>query len=469
MTEVRTSSTIGVRYEAALAAFLSGGDEEALLHAYELGRQVMDNGDGVLELTSIHQTAFESLIGPRDGDPGRQLAIERSFEFLNEAMAPFEMAQRGFREANLRLLTANEQLAATNAEIERERANLDAVISSMSEGLLAVDARGVITRANSRAAELLGVAEVSLAGERLPRLAALLDERFGDRALVDDVLTRLRSPSDEVAKVDLRSSAPPCDLLVEIFPLRGQDRYGVGVLIRDVTANRELLRAKDELVAVVSHELRNPLSNIVGFAELLLMDSRGDDEHDEQVGIIVSEARRLTGLIDEFLDVQQFARGAVRIDPEPLEVAAMLARLPAALGGDRTHELVVDAPRDLPQAWADPQRIWQVLVNLVSNARKYSPQGGAIQIRARRRGETVEIAVLDQGLGIDADAMPHLFTEFYRVPTADRRGIPGTGLGLAICRKIVRAHRGEIWAESDGPGCGSRFVFTIPTSAPESS
>jgi two-component system sensor histidine kinase VicK len=113
--------------------------------------------------------------------------------------------------------------------------------------------------------------------------------------------------------------------------------------------------------------------------------------------------------------------------------------------------------------WADSERIWQVLLNLVSNARKYSPEGGPIDIFAQPSATHVEVTVADRGLGIPADALPNLFGEFYRVPTPDRRGIPGTGLGLSICRKIIAAHHGEIWAESDGPGQGTRFRFTLPT------
>jgi len=124
------SAALEQRYADALGAYMRCADEEALLHAYELGRQIMDSGGGVVDLAAIHQTAFEELIDGRAGHPGRQLAVGRSYEFLAECLAPFEMAQRGFREANLRLLSANEQLESTNRAIERERATLAAVIAS---------------------------------------------------------------------------------------------------------------------------------------------------------------------------------------------------------------------------------------------------------------------------------------------------------------------------------------------------
>jgi signal transduction histidine kinase len=115
--------------------------------------------------------------------------------------------------------------------------------------------------------------------------------------------------------------------------------------------------------------------------------------------------------------------------------------------------------------------VWQVLLNLLSNARKYSPDGGPIEVSARAQPESdaVEVCVADEGLGIPAEALPRLFGEFYRVQTPDRRKIAGTGLGLSICRKIIRAHQGEIWAESEGPGTGSRFRFTLPVVTPDES
>jgi signal transduction histidine kinase len=235
--------------------------------------------------------------------------------------------------------------------------------------------------------------------------------------------------------------------------------------LRDVTAERDLARAKDELVAVVSHELRNPLANMIGFAELLLEEEGLDETGERYVRVIATEGHRLADLITDFLDLQRVDRGAETIRPQALDLGPLLGRLPAMFSDQEGHVLRLALPPRLPTVWADPERIWQVLVNLVSNARKYSPRGGPIDISAQPSATHVEVSVADRGLGVPADALPNLFGEFYRVPTDDRRGIPGTGLGLSICRKIIGAHHGEIWAESDGPGKGARFRFTLPTGA----
>jgi signal transduction histidine kinase len=464
------------RYAAALDAYLRSADEAALLQAYELGRQIMDNGGGVLELSAVHQTAFETLAQAPD-HPGRQLVVQRSYEFLAECLSPFEMAQRGFREANLRLLSANEQLAqqtadlaaanseleSTNRAIERERATLAAVIASITEGLVVADGTGRITAANECVAELLGVARNSLIGQDVGAVATLLAERCPGQRAVGQLVVALRSPAEEPLMIEVRTATPARDLQVELFPVRGTHDSGVGIMMRDVTAERELARAKDELVAVVSHELRNPLATMIGFAELLLGEERLEEASERYVRVIADEGRRLADLITEFLDLERIDRGAETIHPRELDLRKLLSRLPTMFSDDEAHVLRQVLPPHLPAVWADSERIWQVLVNLVSNARKYSPQGGPIDVSARAWATHVEVCVADRGLGIPPDELPKLFGEFYRVASADRRGIPGTGLGLSICRKIIAAHHGEIWAESDGPGRGARFRFTLPT------
>jgi signal transduction histidine kinase len=467
------SASLEQRYGDALGDYMRSANEEALLHAYELGRQIMDSGGGVLDLAATHQSAFEELIGRRSGHPGRQLAVRRSYEFLSECLAPFEMAQRGFREANLRLLSANEQLESTNRAIECERETLAAVIASMHEGLIVSDSHGVINAANASAAELLGTHPDALVGYDIGRVVALLGERCADQPSLARIDWVLRLGAPEAGTFELRSIDPARDLQVELFQVRGRPDPGIGVMLRDVTDERQLARAKDELVAVVSHELRNPLNNIIGFAELLRGRDALDRTDASYVEIIVEEGRRLAALLDDFLDLQRIDRAADIIRPQAVDVYGLLARLPSRVPMDARHELTLRVAPDLPRVKADPERVWQVLLNLLSNARKYSPDGGPIEVSARAQPEAdaVEVCVADQGLGIPAEALPRLFGEFYRVQTPDRQKIAGTGLGLSICRKIIRAHGGDIWAESDGPGTGSRLLFTLPvaTATPDES
>jgi signal transduction histidine kinase len=455
--ESATSTRLQERYFDALEAYVSSAEEGALLDAYELGRQIMDSGGGVLDLSSVHQDAMAAAMRRTRAGRGRELAARRCHEFLDEALSPFEMAQRGFREANLRLMNVNSQLAHRSAQ-------LGAVIASINDGLVVADADGAVTAANERAAELLEVRQDVLLRGDVASVATLLASRCqGGDEDVRDLRWRLRRRDPEPAAIELRLAAPEADLLVELFPVRGQTEHGIGVMLRDVTRERELVRAKDELVSIVSHELRGPLSNIIGFADLLVMQHQGNETATEDATIIADEGRRLAGLIDDFLDLQRIDRGAMRTDLRTVELGAILDRLATIVPEDERCPLEVQAPDDVSDVLADPERILQVLLNLVSNARKYSPDGGQVQVSASPGPEdAVTVTVADEGLGIEAEAIPRLFGEFYRVPTPDRQGISGTGLGLSICRKIVRAHQGEIWAESDGPGHGSQFHFTLP-------
>jgi two-component system sensor histidine kinase VicK len=325
-----------------------------------------------------------------------------------------------------------------------------------------------VTAANERAAELLEVRQDVLLSGDVASVATLLARRCqGGDDDVKDLRWRLRRRDAEPATLELRLIAPEADLLVELFPVRGDGEDGIGVMLRDVTRERELVRAKDELVSIVSHELRGPLSNIIGFADLLLMQHRDNEQANEDAMIIADEGRRLASIIDDFLDLQRIERGAMQTDRRTVQICAILDRLASVVPDDETRPLTVKAADGVSDVLADPERVLQVLLNLVSNARKYSPDGGEVRVTASAQaGDTVTITVADEGLGIEAEALPRLFGEFYRVQSPDRQGISGTGLGLSICRKIIRAHQGEIWAESDGAGQGTRFHFTLPVADP---
>jgi CheY-like chemotaxis protein len=178
--------------------------------------------------------------------------------------------------------------------------------------------------------------------------------------------------------------------------------------------------------------------------------------------VILEEGLRLTALINDFLDLQRMESGRQEIVPRPTMLGALLEHCADAAGADDLRPIHLEIEDDLPPARADSDRIRQVLSNLISNSRKYSPQGGAVTIQVREADGQLIVSVRDQGLGIPPEALPRLFEKFYRVDNTDRRSITGTGLGLAICRKIVEAHGGRIWAESAGLGLGSVISFTLP-------
>ena len=227
-------------------------------------------------------------------------------------------------------------------------------------------------------------------------------------------------------------------------------------------SNAEISRAKDEMVSIVSHEMRTPLASIVGFAELMVTREVTPKQRNEYLGVMLQEGRRLTSLVNDFLDLRRLEGGHLSMRFAPADIAALIHRAVELFSDPAGTPIQTRLPDDLPLVRVDSDSMFRVITNLLSNARKYSPVGGSIVVGAGVVDGMVEVYVQDKGLGIPADALSQLFGKFYRVDAPDRDTIKGTGLGLAICKNIVEAHGGKIRARSDGLGKGARFYFTVP-------
>ena len=228
-------------------------------------------------------------------------------------------------------------------------------------------------------------------------------------------------------------------------------------------SNAEISRAKDEMVSMVSHELRTPLASIVGFAELLATRDVTPAQRKEYLSVMLQEGRRLTSLVNDFLDLRRLEGGHLSMRFAPADIAALIMRGVELFSDPGGTPIQTNLPDDLPLVRVDSDSMFRVITNVLSNARKYSPVGGAIVIGAAVVDGMVEIYVQDKGLGIPPEALSQLFGKFYRVDAPDRDTIKGTGLGLAISKNIVEAHGGKIRARSEGLGKGAIFYFTIPT------
>jgi signal transduction histidine kinase/ActR/RegA family two-component response regulator len=233
--------------------------------------------------------------------------------------------------------------------------------------------------------------------------------------------------------------------------------------------NEELRRVdelKSEILAMVSHELRTPLTAIVGYSRLLTRQVHGPltPKQLEYHEAIFRSAQRLTELINDLLDVARLEGGRIELQPRPTDVRQVvdhvLAVVRVAAQGKRLQ--VSNEVGDVPHVQADPTRLHQILVNLVGNAVKFTPAGGAVRIQAARHGDQVWIAVQDTGVGIARDELARIWDPFYQVESPMRRRHGGSGLGLAIVRRLVELHGGLVRAESGGEGRGSRFSFTVP-------
>lgn len=241
--------------------------------------------------------------------------------------------------------------------------------------------------------------------------------------------------------------------------------HGTMLVLRDVTAETEIDRMKSELVSTVSHELRTPLSSIYGFTELMLERDLKESRRELYLKTIHDEAKRLSYLVNDFLDLQKMEAGKQTFEWETVDLLE-LARDSISFYQETTdsHHLHLDA--DVGQDFkieADLEGMRQLLGNLLSNAIKYSPEGGNVLVSLERLEGQVVMKVRDNGMGIPSSALPNLFGKFYRVDNSDRRKIGGTGLGLAICKEIAKAHDGHLHVESIY-GEGSTFICELPTS-----
>ena len=223
-------------------------------------------------------------------------------------------------------------------------------------------------------------------------------------------------------------------------------------------------RAKSELVSIVSHEVRTPLASVLGFTSLLLNRDVDEETRRRYLEIIDAQGRRLSALLDDFLDVQRLEEGRLELGSERVDMAALLARAGAALrGAERAHRLELRLTETPLAVRGDSNRLAQVVGNLLSNAIKYSPEGGVVHVRGERANGSVRVVVEDEGLGIPDAQQERIFTKFYRGDAATS-GIAGSGLGLAFARAVVEAHGGRIGFTS-AEGEGSTFYLELPTAA----
>jgi PAS domain S-box-containing protein len=354
-----------------------------------------------------------------------------------------------------------------NARLMRKHTEQQEVLAAVTEqsaDAISITDRGHrIVSWNSSAEALLGYPSAEVLGRNVDFLIpkdrlSELGEREA-RALAEG-----RAQTFETVRLRKNGELVPVE--ATFFPLRDDRGQAIGMVrvFRDITKRKEVERMKSEFVSMVSHELRTPLTAIQGFAETIFdfWDELKPEQRRHYLTIILSEAERLGRLVTNFLDISRLEAGGVRLKPAPVDLAD-LARRAATLFKEHPSKaaVLVEFAPGSEKAWADEEQLYRVFVNLLSNALKYSPEGGRVTVRGSGAGPEAEVSVEDQGPGMPPQAQERLFQKFYRAGDPVSRKTPGTGLGLAICRNILAAHGGRIWAES-APGKGSAFKFSFP-------
>jgi PAS domain S-box-containing protein len=365
----------------------------------------------------------------------------------------------------IKRLRATEQLAL---EHERHALQLEAVLASMNDALLIVDARGAIVRLNRAARQLLRLDSASLVlGQPLERQRVEqwpLAAREITAALVP-VIEALRSGTS-VADTEIElHSGERCVLSLSGSVLRsakGPLQGGV-IVLRDITEQRDLERLREDIFAMAWHDMRTPLTLVKGHAEILLRrlsSGEGDATASRAAAeSIVKHAGRLTELLTTLFDVHCLEAGLLSLSPWPTDLAEITREVTDEVRLTAHHNLNVFADAIAEGEW-DERRIRQVLMNLLSNALKYSPEGSTVTVSVTTDEQSATVRVCDEGIGLDEDELSQVFRRGYRAASAGR--IKGDGLGLYFAHGLVGKHGGRMWAESRGHGRGSAFCFTLP-------
>jgi len=360
-------------------------------------------------------------------------------------------------------------------QLARERSRFATIIQKSADGILILDPDRRVLVMNQSMAQMTGIEMQMAAGMRCRDLLVLENVRGVDLCdapeLPDfDATGEFYCEGDIVQPGKRRIS-----VAITYTPIYsdGGQLLNIIVNVHDITRFREEEEIKSTFTSIISHELKTPVALIKGYAQTLARpDAVWDQETARQsLEIIEEEADRLESLINNLLDVSRIQAGGLSLEFADVNLNVLIQKIVAAwrTQTDR-HTLQIDIPAPLPAIWGDEERLRQVLANLISNAIKYSPEGGAIRVGGwsdRKEGrERVVLYVADQGIGVPLDELETIFHPFYRVDSTLRRGAPGAGLGLFLSRAIVDANNGEIWARSE-PGRGTTFFVALPVAPDE--
>ena len=351
------------------------------------------------------------------------------------------------------------QLKNNMDDIVLEKYRIQAILSSMADGVIAVDTWGRVILVNPVIEDLF---RITLAASRGKNIIRVIRNNDLER-LLNQALENGRSIQKQIQIRD----PEPRTFQVHVIPLQspGADRGGVVALLRDMTEIQMLEEMRSEFVANVSHELRTPLTSIRGFAETLL-DGALEDPNTARhfLNIINTETERLSRLIDELLSLSKLENRKSMPNWQPLNVEDLIKRAVAIFkprAREKSLKIATNIPENLPGIQGDPDMLNQVLINLIDNAVCYTQHGGEIYVNASTERGELKVDVQDNGIGIPPENLPRVFERFYRVDKARSREQGGTGLGLSIVKHIVDAHRGNVQVESK-VGIGSTFSFVLP-------
>jgi two-component system, OmpR family, phosphate regulon sensor histidine kinase PhoR len=346
--------------------------------------------------------------------------------------------------------------------VEQQRVDLERharVLQHVDRGIFLVDDAGVIRYWNPAAQAITGLDAERLVGRRADEVVP------GWAAVGPEVPVATEPGPGSLATKTVPLEIEGRELWISISGVKFED--GVVYAFRNLTEERALDELKSDFIATVSHELRTPLAAIYGCARTLLRPDveLGREDSARLLEVISQESERLTRIVSDILLASQIDAGRLRLKDDEIDVAALardvVDQMTAAFTGAERISLELVSPDSVMPVSGDEDKLRQILLNLIDNAVKYSPDGGRIEVRVEERDSGLRIAVRDEGLGIPHGDQQQIFGKFYRVDPQQTRGVRGTGLGLYICRELVRRMEGRVSVTSK-EGQGSTFVVDLP-------
>ncbi|MBN1219550.1 MAG: GAF domain-containing protein [Anaerolineae bacterium] len=478
---------------------LPRGDEAKVEIDYRLAEKVVETNQHQIIADLSNESDF--VADPASLDRHSAMAIPLvTGEEVAGALLLFHPEINYFTEDHFKLVSAAASQVATainNAELYRlitdqadrlgvmlrtqvaEAAKNEAILRGITDGVLVLDAERNVVLFNPKAAEILEVDPVVVENQPLRQIlgrsASPVAQELAQR-FYDNFLKSLEEIDAGELSAEFRIEVKPKAVIVTLAPvsIASEDLPSVVTVLRDISKEAEIERIKNEFISTVSHELRTPLTSIKGYADLLVSASASahvgelNPTQRRFIEVIQSNTNRLANLVNDILEISRIETGRVKLEFEPIDIISTIKEVAVSFEGQLVQKHMnfsLDLPESLPQVYADKARVVQILVNLIGNAWRYTPEGGDIKVQAQlRQDDLVQIDVKDTGIGIVEEDLPYIFDRFFRSERGEVAMVDGTGLGLSITKSFVDLLGGDIWVESK-LDVGSTFSFTLPVEA----
>jgi len=451
---------------AAVLALRDGRPVQKLLGPEQTSLSYDEGFNSVLAIPIIsrHAGGVVLLVHRTEPHPFNQHEIDLLLTFANYATLAWEHAVL-YERSDERLREVARENQRLYQQASEEKHKLEAIMGSMSDGLVLTGIDGTVLYANLGASTIVGLPSEVMEGQPVSALYDALSTAAVDPAECDRALAQAASGEATQLVVEIGRSDQRRAIHVRLFDVGDESgrAIGRGLLLRDVTRERELDAFKTTLLAAVGHELRTPLAAIKGHASTLLQEDVSWSVADQRhfLRTISGEADRLAQLVSNLLDLSRQEAGLLLLNRGPTRMQELLSKTIERLSHPGVM-IAVHLPEDLPLVYVDSARIEVVLHNLVANALVYGE--GEVYITAERHDDAMIVAVSDNGPGIAPDELPHVFERFYRAWHGRQQHSGGTGLGLTISKAFIEAHGGVIWAQSNVRG--TTFSFSLPLVSP---